>query len=121
MNRALLIFKIIILGIAAVGALALAWVYVIPGFLLGLTKMDQRHKWLPAVTAFLVVAILRLSTGTWQISLGDTNPGPWHAQIAAGILQLAIANIMVSAGRWFPGCILATLRQHKPSTTNSKA
>lgn len=112
MNTALLILKIIILSLVAVGALALAWPYVIPGIVLGLTKMDQRLKWLPAVTALLIVAILRLSTGTWQIRLGDMNPGPWYLQAAAGILQLAIANIMVSAGCWIPRSFLEGIRHH---------
>ena len=112
MKTTLLIFKIIILGIIAVGALALARVYVIPGILLGLTRMDQKHKWLPAVLALLIVAILRISTETWQIHFGDMNPGPWYVQAAAGILQLAIANIMVSAGCWISRCFLNVLRRH---------
>ncbi len=115
MNTALLIFKIIILGLVAVGALALSWTYVIPGLVLGLTRMDQRQKWLPSATALLIVAILRLSTGTWQVRIGGMNSGPWYVQTAAGILQLAIANIMVSAGCWIPRYFADVLHQHKPS------
>jgi hypothetical protein len=102
MKTSLLILKIIVLGLIGLGALALFWVYVVPGIVLGFLRLDQRHKWLPGVTALFIVGILRFSTGTWQIKFGDMDPGPWYVQCAAGLLQWAVASILVSAGCRIP-------------------
>lgn len=54
MKTTLLILKIIVLCLIGLGALALFWVYLIPGIVLGLLHLDRRHKWLPCVTALLI-------------------------------------------------------------------
>lgn len=110
MKTTLLILKFIVLGLIGLGALALFWVYMIPGIVLGLLRLDQRYKWLPGVLALLIVGILRVSTGAWQIKLGDMDPGPWYVQCVAGLLQWAMADILVSAGCRIPeyfmnGCL----------------
>jgi hypothetical protein len=109
------VMKIIILGIIALGALALAWVYLIPGIALGLTKLDQRYKWLPAVTAFTIVAILRCYTGAWHVRIGEMSPGTWPVQMAAGIIQFAIAYIVVSSACRIPKYFIQGLHQFPPA------